>query len=60
MTEDSCVLLGEELWDFIGGEGTYKDFIFEINKLGKEYKEKIYRDYLNIIPPAGLDNDSLK
>lgn len=60
MTEDPCVLIGEELWNLIGGKGTYQDFIFEINKLGKEYKEKIYRDYLNILPPAGFDNDALK
>ena len=60
MTEDPCILIGEELWDLIGGTGSYQDFISEINKLGKEYKEKIYRDYLNIQPPAGFDNDALK
>jgi hypothetical protein len=30
MKEDSCVLIGEELWDLIGGEGTYQLFISEI------------------------------
>ena len=60
MTEDPCVLIGEELWNLMGGIGTYQDFISEINKLGKEYKEKIYRDYLNIQPPVGFDNDALR
>lgn len=31
---DKCLLIGEELWDFLGGEGTYSVFISEINKLG--------------------------
>lgn len=60
MTGDSCVLIGDELWDFMGGQGTYEDFIREINKLGKEYKEQIYRNYLNIEPPAGFDSEVLK
>lgn len=60
MIEDPCVLIGEELWDFIGGRGTYKAFIQEINKLGTHYKERIYREYLGIEPPAGFDKDTLK
>lgn len=60
MTEDPCVLIGEELWNLIGGKGTYQDFIFEVNKLGKVYKEKIYSDYLNIQPPVGFDDIALK
>lgn len=60
MTSDKCVLIGEEFWDFIGGKGTYKSFISEINKLGKGYKERIYREYLRIEPPQGFDNDILK
>lgn len=60
MTSDDSVLIGEEFWDFIGGKGSYKKFISEINKLGKEYKERIYREYLGIEPPKGFDNDTLK
>lgn len=60
MTEDPCVLIGDELWDLMGGNGTYENFVKEINKLGKEYKEKIYRDFLNIEPPADFDTDSLR
>lgn len=51
MRSDSVVLIGEEFWDFIGGIGTYQMFISEINKLGLEYKNRIYREYLQIEPP---------
>lgn len=60
MREDESVLIGEELWDFIGGEGSYDNFIREINKLGKHYKERIYREFLGINPPEGFDQDTLK
>lgn len=60
MKEDPCVLIGEELWDMIGGEGTYKHFIAEINKLGVHYKERIYREFLGIEPPVGYDKEALK
>ncbi|MDO9153584.1 MAG: TdeIII family type II restriction endonuclease [Paludibacter sp.] len=48
MTEDKVVLIGNEFWDLIGGQGTYQMFISEINKLGKEYRERIYKEYLGI------------
>lgn len=48
MTEDKVVLIGNEFWDLIGGRGTYQMFISEINKLGKEYRERIYKEYLGI------------
>lgn len=60
MKEDSCVLIGEELWDLIGGEGTYQLFISEINKLGAHYKERIYREFLGIEPPEGFDKGTLR
>jgi len=44
----------------IGGEGTYKHFIAEINKLGVHYKERIYREFLEIEPPVGYDKEALK
>lgn len=55
MTQDKVVLIGDEFWDMIGGKGTYQLFISEINKLGKEYRERIYREYLGIEPPVGSD-----
>lgn len=60
MTDDPSVLIGNELWNLIGGRGTYEDFITEINNLGREYKEWIYREYLNIEPPVGFDSDALR
>ncbi len=55
MTKDKAVLIGEEFWDLIGGKGTYQLFISEINNLGKEYRERIYREYLGIEPPERDD-----
>jgi len=55
MVNDPVVLIGDEFWDFIGGEGTYKLFIESVNNLGKEYRERIYREYLGIAPPEGED-----
>ncbi len=51
MQTDKSVLIGDEFWDFIGGEGTYTNFIKEINSLGEAYKERIYREFLEIEPP---------
>ena len=60
MTTDNCVLIGDEFWNFIGGNGTYETFVEEINNLGVAYKERIYREYLCIEPPVGFDNKALK
>lgn len=60
MKEDPAVLIGEELWNFIGGEGTYEHFIEEINKLGVHYKERIYREFLGIEPPEDFDKNKLR
>lgn len=51
MKEDEVVLIGEEFWEKIGGMGTYKAFIEAVNEIGREYKERIYREYLGIEPP---------
>lgn len=51
MREDKNVLIGDEFWDMIGGEGTYDNFVKEINSLGKQYKDRIYREILKIEPP---------
>ena len=59
MTHDQSVLIGEEFWNLIGGEGTYQSFIKEINKLGTKYKERIYREFLGIEPPENVNNYSL-
>ena len=50
MKNDSSVLIGDEFWEFIGGEGTYHKFITEINTLGQVYKDRIYKEFLGITP----------
>jgi hypothetical protein len=52
MKEDHVVLIGDEFWEKIGGTGTYSAFISAINEIGKDYKERIYRDFLGIEPPS--------
>jgi len=51
MAKDSSVLIGGEFWNLIGGKDTYEIFISEVNSLGEEYRERIYREYLGIEPP---------
>jgi hypothetical protein len=60
MQNDPCILVGNEFWDFIGGDGTYALFIQEVNLLGKTYRERIYREYLGIEPPGEADGYLLK
>ena len=60
MRNDPCVLIGDEFWDFIGGAGTYAQFIHEVNLLGKTYHARIYREYLGIEPPSATDDYLLK
>lgn len=60
MHNDPCVLIGNEFWDFIGGTGTYAEFIHEVNLLGKGYRERIYREYLGMEPPNTADDYLLK
>lgn len=52
MKNDAVVLIGNDFWDKIGGRGTYEVFITTINEAGREYKERIYREYLGIEPPV--------
>jgi len=60
MCADPCVLIGDEFWDFIGGSGTYANFVNEVNKLGKDYRERIYREFLGIEPPSDAEDFFLK
>ena len=60
MRHDPCVLIGEELWDLIGGSGTYPMFVKEMNQIGVAYKERIYREYLGIEPPEGFEKYKLR
>jgi hypothetical protein len=60
MRNDPCVLMGNEFWDFVGGAGTYAQFVREVNRLGKNYRERVYREYLGIEPPAFAGDYLLK
>jgi hypothetical protein len=60
MTSDESVLIGDEFWELIGGAGTYQFFIEEVNGLGKEYKERIYREFLEMEVPVDIDKGGLK
>ncbi len=55
MQNDESVLIGNEFWDLIGGEGTYLNFIKEVNLLGKDYRERIYKEFLGIEPPVAFN-----
>jgi len=59
MRADPVVLIGDEFWDMLGGCGTYQMLIKEVNVLGAEYRERIYREYLGIEPPAGAEEVQL-
>jgi len=60
MKTDKSVLIGDEFWNLIGGDGTYDIFIKEINLLGKEYRIRIYKEYLGIEPPINFQESLLK
>lgn len=51
MKKDEVVLIGDEFWEKIGGLGTYQSFIQAVNEIGKEYRDRIYREFLGIEPP---------
>ncbi len=55
MKKDSVVLIGDEFWEKMGGLGTYQAFIEAVNEIGLEYRERIYREFLEIEPPVGSD-----
>lgn len=59
MKNDEVVLIGDEFWEKIGGVGTYKAFINAVNEIGKEYKDRIYREFLGIDPPTDLEEGKL-
>ncbi|MDD5428307.1 MAG: TdeIII family type II restriction endonuclease [Candidatus Omnitrophica bacterium] len=59
MKNDDVVLIGDEFWEKIGGTGTYKAFISAVNEIGKDYKDRIYREFLGIEPPSDLEEGKL-
>jgi len=59
MKNDKVVLIGDEFWEKIGGAGTYKAFIDAVNEIGEEYKNRIYREFLEIEPPVDIGEGKL-
>ncbi len=51
MKNDPVVLIGDEFWEKIGGVGTYQAFVNAVNEIGKEYRTRIYREFLGMEPP---------
>jgi len=60
MRTDESVLIGDEFWDLIGGEGTYAQFVRQVNLLGKTYRERIYREFLGMEPPEDFEVEVLR
>ena len=50
MKKDKVVLIGDEFWEKIGGLGTYQSFIAAVSEIGKEYRDRIYKEFLEIQP----------
>ena len=46
MRSDPCVLIGDDLWDKVGGKGTYEVFLAIVQELGKAYHKRIREEYL--------------
>ena len=48
MRSDSCVLIGDDLWDKVGGKGAYEVFVGIVRELGEAYHKRIYEEYLGL------------
>lgn len=46
MKHDESVLVGDEFWDKVGGQGTYRLLIECAQEVGREYKPLIYEKFL--------------
>ena len=47
MREDRAVLIGDELWDKLGGPGTYQAIIEIAESVGRRYQSRIREEYLS-------------
>ncbi|MCJ7601849.1 MAG: TdeIII family type II restriction endonuclease [Desulfobulbaceae bacterium] len=41
MKQDKCVLIGQEYWNFVGGEGTYKSLLKIFEKVGSDTRAQL-------------------
>lgn len=51
MRKDPCVLIGDELWDKLGGKNTYETIVDVAGHVGRRYRRRIYEEYLGIPVP---------
>ena len=54
MREDPCVLIGNDLWDKLGGKNSYEMIINIANRIGRRYRRRIYEEYLGAPTPQGV------
>ena len=45
--EDECVLIRDDFWNLIGGEGIYDSIMKEVNLFGEESKKRVFKEYLD-------------
>lgn len=48
MRNDEVIIMAESFWDLLGGEGTYEALVKIFETVGKKYKEKIKKEYLEL------------
>jgi len=41
-------LIGEQYWDFIGGENTLQELLLIFDEVGKEFKERLQKKFEEI------------
>jgi hypothetical protein len=45
MQHQTDFLVGDEYWDFIGGENTFVDLLNVFDEVGKEYKDRLNKKF---------------
>jgi len=48
MNHPNDFLIGEEYWNYIGGENTFSELLATFDEVGKEFKEKLNKKFIEI------------
>ena len=48
MDNPNDFLIGDEYWDFIGGENTFPELLKTFDEVGKEFKERLNEKFKEI------------
>lgn len=59
MDHPNDFLVGEEYWNFLGGENTYKELLKVFDEVGKSYKDKILNKIQEVAKRKIVDNTNL-